>query len=143
MNKWGKLAALSSAIPALAACSGSEPPKPTVTVTAAAPTTAAPCTASAGGVKITGEIGADVLAAGYAPDDMHSSINWLEGWMSDASHEEMIGDSEFNRHVRTSGSDKDGDVGADALRVVVHYKYSELSQVLEASIVDAQEGFWD
>lgn len=143
MKKWGKLAASSIALLALAACSGSEPPAPTVTVTAAAPTTAAPSTASAGAVKITGEIEADVLAAGYDPDNMDSSIDWLEGWMCDASHEEIMGGSEFDRHVRMSGSEEDGDTGADALRVVVHYKCPEISQALEISIADAQERFWD
>lgn len=143
MTKWGKIAASSIAILALAGCSAAVSTEQTVTVTAAAPSSALPSTASAGGAKITGDITTDVLAAGYDPDNMNSSIDWLEGWMCDASHEEIIGDSEFDRHVRTTGSEKDGDVGADALRVIVHYKCPDLSQALEASIADAQEGFWD
>jgi hypothetical protein len=129
---------------ALAGCSAAEQPAPvpTVTVTATEPPNQTVEPAIAGGAKITGNIAVDVLAAGYDPDDMVDAIDWVEGWMCDASHEKILDDSEFDRHVRTSGENVEGKVGTDALRVIVHYKCPILSPALETSIADAQERFW-
>lgn len=143
MTKWGKLAASTIALLALAGCSSASPaPAVTVTATVTPTPTPSPTAEVAAGPSITGNINADVLAAGYNPDDMEDAIDWVDKWLCDASHEDVLGDTEFDRHVRTSGSEEDGDVGADALRVIVHYKCPQLGPALADSIADAQERFW-
>ncbi|HAY43705.1 MAG TPA: hypothetical protein DCY59_09210 [Micrococcaceae bacterium] len=144
MNTWGKLAASSLALLALAGCSAAEPPAPTPTATVTVTATPTPTAEAASdyGPVITGDIEADVLAAGFIPDNMDSAVDWLDEQLCAASHEEVMGDTEFDRNVRMSGSEEDGDVGADALRVVVHYKCPQLGPALADSIADAEERFW-
>lgn len=142
MNKWGKLAASTIALLALAGCS-SVSPAPAVTVTATvAPSPTPTPSAAVEGPIITGNIQADVLAAGYDPDNMDSAIDWVDKWLCDASHEDVLGDTEFDRHVRTSGGTKDGRIHPYAMQVIVYYKCPQLSEVLAASIIDAKP-WWD
>lgn len=151
MTKWGKLTASSIALLALALTGCSAPasvpaPAPTVTVTATATpaedSAATPAPASNPSVEITGDIGADVLAAGFDPDNMENAIVWATERFCEASHKEVFGDTEFDRNVRMSGSDDDGDMGAGAIRVIVHYKCPSLSRVLTLSMNDARENYW-
>lgn len=94
-------------------------------------------------INITGDISADVLAAGYNPDDMADAIDWVEEQLCGAGHEDVFGDTEFDRRVRMIGGYEDGDIHPHALQVIVHYKCPQLSETLAASIADAKANFWD
>lgn len=85
-------------------------------------------------VQITGDYKADVMAAGYAPDDpvdFDELLGWFEGHLCEdpmgKGEDQLFND--YDRWVERMATD--GQIGPDLLRVVVEYRCPERSEALD------------